>query len=84
MNIQHLKVEITPATRLDPKTYSECRIEVVADGQRFAYVEVISRDEFTPYFERLMDYARATIIVAVKDHQHGIKSPKGRRSRKDS
>ena len=84
MNIRRLSVEVTPPTFLDSKTFSECRVEVIVNDQKFAFVEVISHNDFIPYFERLMDYARSSIISAVKEHEDGTKSPKGRRSRKSS
>ena len=84
MNIRHLSIEITPPTFANPEGFVECRVEVVADDQRFSYIEVVPKDDFIPYFERLMDYARATIIVAVKDHEHGVKGTKDRRPRKNS
>ena len=85
MNIIRLSVEIYPPTFLDPQHFKECRIEVVADNEKFTFIEVVSKDDFVSYFDRLMEKAKFTIKQAIEEHKHyGIKSPKSRRSRKSS
>ena len=84
MNIKRLSVEITPPTFASSERFVECRIEVIADDQRFAHIAIIPKDDFISYFDHLMEHARLMIIEAVKEHEHGVKGPKGRRPRKNS
>jgi len=85
MNIRQLSVEIIPCQMYRNDAEMECRVEVIADGQKFTHIHIIPRDDFVNFFERCMDLAQYKITEMVKEHEHGtIISPKGRRSSKDS